>query len=373
MNNHPDTQDHASVPPEDRQLTLLDGAADKFQTIVPEIQTQKRVASDPTRPLEERLEAFEDVMESEVGDTTLSRARNVEREVGLRQIYLKFEGGNPSGTHKDRIAFTQVMDALRRGFEGVTMATCGNYGVAMSFAASVAGLRCVIYIPEAYHSKRVKEMERFGAEIIKAGSDYERAVVNSREHAAAHEIYDANPGSANTVLQLRAYGEIAYEIYDELRDAPAAVAIPVSNGTTLAGVYRGFVSLYRRGKTSRIPRFVAGSSFNKNPIVLAYRKNLPTCQDLKPEQIRETSVNEPLINWHSIDGDLALDALRETGGFAANASDKAMLGFSRLIREQEGLNVLPASTAGLIALMDRHRQTPLPGDRYVVVLTGRRG
>jgi len=106
MNDRPDHHNDAGVPPDDRQLTLLDGAADKFQTIVPEIQTQKRVASDPSRPLEERLEAFEDVMESEVGDTTLSRARNVEREVGLRQIYLKFEGGNPSGTHKDRIAFT---------------------------------------------------------------------------------------------------------------------------------------------------------------------------------------------------------------------------------------------------------------------------
>jgi threonine synthase len=174
------------------------------------------------------------------------------------------------------------------------------------------------------------------------------------------------------VLQLKAYGEIAYEIYDELRDAPAVVAVPVSNGTTLAGIHRGFLSLYRRGKTSRIPRIVAGSSHGKNPITRAFRKGLESCEDLEPARIRETAVNEPLINWHAIDGDLALDAIRGSGGWADDASDKSMLSWSRTLREREGLNVLPASTAGLMVLIERHKREALPGDRYVVVLTGRR-
>ena len=55
--------------------------------------------------------------------------------MGLRQIYLKFEGGNPSGTQKDRIAFAQAMDAMRRGFDAITVATCGNYGVAVALAS----------------------------------------------------------------------------------------------------------------------------------------------------------------------------------------------------------------------------------------------
>jgi threonine synthase len=157
-----------------------------------------------------------------------------------------------------------------------------------------------------------------------------------------------------------------------LRDAPAVVCAPVSNGTTLAGIYRGFLSLYRRGRTSRMPRIVAGSSFGKNPIVQAYLKKLPTCEDLPPDQIHETKINEPLINWRSIDGDYVLDAMRETGGWAANASDKSMTAFSRLIREKEGLHALPASTAGLIAMLERHKKEPFQNDRYVVVLTGRK-
>lgn len=354
-------------------FSLLDGATSYVPAIPPELETQKLVATDRDLPLEDRLEAFEDIMESEVGDTNLTRARNIEREVGLRQIFLKFEGGNPTGTQKDRIAFAQAMDALRRGYDSLAIATCGNYGVAVSLAASLAGLKCIIHIPETYHTKRIQEMQDFGAEIVRIPGDYENSVEASRGFAEEGEdVYDANPGGANTQLQFKAYGEIAYEIYDELRDAPAVVAIPASNGTTLAGIYKGFVSLYRRGKTSKLPRIVAGSSYGKNPIVQAYIKNLDHCEDLEPSRIKETTINEPLINWHSIDGDYALDAIRSTGGWAAYATDKSMTSFSRLIREREGLSVLPASTAGLIALLDKHAKEQLPSDRYVVILTGRK-
>jgi len=351
---------------------LLDGATAFEPAIAPELELQRHVAADHERSIEERLEAFEDIFDSEIGDTGLTRARNIEREVALRQIFLKFDGGNPTGTQKDRIAFAQAQDAMRRGFEGMTIATCGNYGAAVALAASLAGLKCVVFIPQDYHTKRIQEMTRNGADIVRVPGTYEDAVLVSKQHAEAEELYDANPGSANTALQLQAYGEIAKEIYDDLRDAPAVVAVPVSNGTTLAGIYRGFVSLYRRGKTSRVPRMVAGSSFGKNPIIQAYLKGAERCEDLSPDVIHETAVNEPLVNWHSADGNLALDAIHASGGWAAYATDRGMLTYARLIREREGLSVLPASTAGLIALLEHHRREPLPSDRYVVILTGRR-
>jgi threonine synthase len=350
----------------------LDGATAHQPAISLEMASATEIAKDISMPLEERLEAFDDVIDSEVGDTTFTRARNIEREVGLRQVYLKFEGGNPTGTQKDRIAFAQAADALRRGFDAVTVATCGNYGVAMSLAASLVGLKSFIYVPEGYHSRRLQEMLQQGAQIRREGTNYEHSVIASQQLAEAEEIYDANPGGPNTPIQLQAYSQIAFEIYDELRDAPQAVALPVSNGTTLAGVYKGFMSLYRRGKTSRIPRMVAGSSTGKNPILHAWQRNLETCEDLDPTSIRGTQVNEPLVNWHSIDGEAALEAIRSTDGWATNASDRKMAAFSKLIREREGFSILPASTAGLIALAERHSKVPLPNDRYVVVLTGKK-
>jgi threonine synthase len=351
---------------------ILDDAAPEPISARTELEAERRISADRSLPIEDRLEAYENIIDSEIGDTHLGRARNIERETSLRQLYLKFDGGNPTGTQKDRIAFAQAMDALRRGFDTVTAATCGNYGAAVALAASYAGLRSVIHIPSGYRSRRLDEMRSYGAEILTVEGDYERAVAVSKEHAVRHELYDANPGGANVSIQLLAYGEIAYEIYDELRDAPAAVAVPVSNGTTLAGIHRGFVSLYRRGKTSRMPRFVAGSSYRKNPIVQSCLKGTASCEDLEPSTIRETAVNEPLINWHSIDGDAALEAIRSTKGWASYASDRSMVEAGRKIRTTEGLSVLPAATAGLVALLEGHRLQTLPHDRYVVVITGRK-
>ena len=356
----------------DYPYNLIDGAAGVGVEPTTELEKLKSRILDKSIYIEERIEAYEDIMDSEVGDTSLVRARNTEREFSLRQIYLKFEGSNPTGTQKDRIAFTQCMDALRRGFDTITLATCGNYGVATALASTLAGIKCKIFIPENYHTKRVDEMKNYGADIIREGIDYETSVELSKETAKVNEWYDANPGGDNLNIQLKAYGEIAYEIYDELRDAPAVVSVPVSNGTLLAGIYRGFVSLYRRGKTSKIPRMVAGSSFRKNPVVQAFLLNKTTCEDLNPSSIKESIVNEPLINWHSIDGDQALDAIRKTNGWAGDATDKDLTQFAKLIRDKEGISVLPASTAGLVALLDFHKKNNLPNDRFVSVLTGRK-
>ena len=363
----PGLHDHSIVRDQ-----LLDGANSDGFAMSREALDLSTLVRDLSIPLPERIEAFEDIINLEIGDTSFTRARNLERETGLRQLFLKFEGGNPSGTQKDRIAFAQCLDALRRGYESITVATCGNYGAALALAARMAGLECRILIPEAYHTERVKDMMEEDAQLVRWPGTYEEAVRKSQAEAKRLDIYDANPGGANTSLQLAAYAEIANEIYDYLRDAPKIVAVPVSNGTLLAGIHRGFRTLYKRGKTSRIPLMVAGSSFQKNPIVRAFQLNLPHCEDLDPEKIRETKVNEPLINWHAFDGEDALWSVRESKGWADGVTDTVLVQTARLLREKEGLSVLPASGAGLVALLKAHSTQALEGDRYVAILTGRR-
>lgn len=105
-NKNPETPEKGKQTALEQQLAfpnnigffLLDEANPQLPTIELELEAQKRIAADKSSPLEQRLEAFEDIVDSEIGDTSLTRARNIEREVGLRQIFLKFEGGNPTGT-----------------------------------------------------------------------------------------------------------------------------------------------------------------------------------------------------------------------------------------------------------------------------------
>lgn len=350
---------------------LLDGVKSPVIKETTEVKNLSAVVKDDTLTMIERIEAFEDIIDIEVGDTNLTRARTLERDYDIRQLYIKYEGNNPSGTQKDRIAFAQVLDALRRGFNEIALATCGNYGVACAYAANLAGLTCKVFMPETYHSERTSEIESLGAELIRLEGTYEEVVVASGQLAEQNEWYDANPGGANTSMQITAYSEIAYEIYDQLRDAPKFLACPVSNGTVLAGIYRGFVSLYKRGKTSRIPIFVAGSSANKNPIISSHLKGLDFCEDIDPRKIKETLINEALINWHSFDGDEALRALRETSGFASHVTDRQLKEMSTYLHKKEGMRILPSSCAGLIALMDVHKKNRLINDRFVAVITAK--
>src|SRR5210317_665546 len=189
---------------DDKPFNLIDGATGEAIAVAREVNQQRKISANPELPLEERLEAYEDIFDSEVGDTTLVRARNIEREVGFRQIYLKFEGGNPTGTQKDRIAFAQAMDALRREYDTITVATCGNYGVAIALAAGFAGVSSRIYIPENYHANRIKEMTELGADIVRIKGDYEHSVEASAEEAHTHDFYDANPGGDNMLTQMKA-------------------------------------------------------------------------------------------------------------------------------------------------------------------------
>lgn len=352
-------------------LNILDGVKSADIKISRETGSLSEMVKDPKLSLVDRIESLEDIISLEIGDTSLKRARNLERELDIRQLYIKYEGENPSGTQKDRIAFAQVRDALRRSYDTISLATCGNYGVAVAYSAFLAGLNCKIFIPESYHTERIKEMERFEAEIIRLPGTYEDTVSESSRIALQNEWYDSNPGGVNTSLQINAYAEIANEIYDQLRDAPKYIAAPVSNGTLLAGIYRGFVSLYKRGRTSRIPRFVAGSAAHKNPIIVSFRSGHEYCQDIDPKMIRETAINEPLINWHSFDGNEALYAIRQSGGEAHHISDKKMKEMSVFLHKKEGYRILPASTSGLIAMLQMHEKEALINDRYVAVLTGK--
>ncbi len=352
-------------------MNILDGVKTAEIKITKEVNNLSEIVKDQSLSIVDRIEAFEDIVSLEIGDTSLNRAKNLEREMDIRQLYIKYEGENPTGTQKDRIAFAQVHDAFRRNYDVISLATCGNYGVAVAFAAYLAGIHCKIFIPETYHTERIKEMEVFEAEIIRLPGTYEDTVSESSRLAQQNEWYDANPGGANTPLQISAYAEIANEIYDQLRDAPKYLAAPVSNGTLLAGIYRGFVSLYKRGKTSRIPIFIAGSAAHKNPIITSFKAGLDTCKDIDPKLIKETLINEPLINWHSFDGDEALYALRQSGGEAHHISDKKMKDMSIFLHKKEGYRILPASTSGLIALLERHKDKDLINDRFVAILTGK--
>lgn len=312
-------------------------------------------------------------MLAEATQTLFSRGRNLETELGVRALYLKFEGSNPTGTQKDRIARLCYQDAHEKGYSTITLATCGNFGASLTWACSHNGIRPAVFVPSDYHTPRIVEMEQRGARIIRVPGAYEDAVAASQQAAHDYGWYDANPGSDHQWEIARlGYGRIADEIVEALGGrVPDSVAVAVGNGTTLAAIHDGFARLARERGDARIPRMVAASTPRGNPIIKSWKNGSRACTDLKPEEVRETEVNEPLVNWHSFDGQRALDAIWQSDGFAVYASDAAMRRATALTRSLEGITVMTASTAALVGLAKGRKEGRLADGIHVAVLTGR--
>ena len=309
-----------------------------------------------------------------LGSTTFIESRNLSHLVGCERLFLKFEGGNPTGTQKDRIALAIVENARSQGAKAVCAASCGNFGAALAWAARIVDVPAHIYIPEGYHlpKDRLKRIQDARAELHFLPGQYEDLVELSSKDALEKGWYNANPGTPGVKeISLEAYEEIAFEIYRDIRRAPNYLFCPVGNGTTFAGIYLGFKKLYDTGKISTVPRMVATSTRRGNPIVKSFKMNSRVIADLSREEVKETDINEPLTNWHSYDGQEALDAIYESNGFADYASESKMMEFSKWLRLEEGLHVLPASASTLAVMSDLADDKVVVKGSFVAILTGR--
>ena len=309
-----------------------------------------------------------------IGDTLFTRLKNMEKLLDFSKFYVKFEAGNPTGTMKDRAGYATLNHAKENEFETIAVASCGNFGASIVKLSKIFEITPHVYIPESFHSPRIAEMEKMGGIIHRAPGTYEDLVDLCAVEAEEQGWYNGNPGiEDNSRVCYEAYERIAYEIFDELEYAPDAVSVSVGNGTCFTGVFRGFRNMFRKGETDKVPVMIAASTIGGNPIISSFNAGKRKIKDLKPESISETVVNEPILNWKSLDGQDALDALWESEGYASAVSDEFMVTFSDLLMREEGLSVLPASAASVAAMSEYVKERSTPKDKcFVSVLTSRK-
>lgn len=305
-----------------------------------------------------------------IGNTPLIRAKSLEKILGFKKIFLKNEGFNPTKTYKDRHALMQVLLAKDKGYKTITVGTCGNYGVAIARYATEFELDATVYVPKKYSNSRLDELKSFGAGLIKETGEYEDIVRLSIESAKKNNWYDANNG-ANLTSSLDSCAFISKEIVSELGEIDT-LSVPVGNGTLLSGIHRGFQDLKRKDVILKMPHIIGSSTHNSNAVIESFRKNQKKVQDLNPNHLKLTDVNEPLIAFHCFGGQLALDAIYNTKGYATGFTDEKMIEYKNLILEAEGIDTLPASASALGGLVEFQKINGLKEGEgiNVVVLTG---
>jgi len=300
--------------------------------------------------------------------TPLLHAKNLEKIIG-NKIFLKWEGNNITHTHKDRAAIYHIQEAVRNGYRNIAVATCGNFGVSLAYFSQFFDLSLTVFIPKRYTNSRVKEILQYGAKIIYVNGSYEDAIIKCNEYTSEREIYNANPG-LNSLPSIQGYKEISFEIVKQLGKTPYIVVVPVGNGTTLTGIYQGFLDMYREGMISFIPKMIGTTTILGNQVFESWRRGRNSLIKLSPNQIKETEYNEPLVSYISFDGESALRAIRESKGYLYGFTDEDMIYASKLIKYFEGATALPASASTLLGALrfiednsDRHGE-------IVLIITG---
>lgn len=290
------------------------------------------------------------------GNTPLIPMPRLARELGADEIYVKYEGLNPTGSFKDRGMTAAVSEALGRGAETVICASTGNTAASAAAYASRAGMRAVVLIPEGkVAAGKLAGAIAYGADVIQIEGSFDDALT------MVVEITKKTPlALVNSINPFRIEGQKsgAFEICDVLGDAPDWHCLPVGNAGNITAYWAGYKQ-YAKLKGLKLPQILGVQAAGSAPLVLGH-----------PVENPETVATAIRIGKPAR-GEQALQAAEESGGRIIAQSDENILAAQRLLAS-EGVWVEPASAAGLAGLkaeIEAGNFDP-KGQKIVIVCTG---
>lgn len=291
------------------------------------------------------------------GGTPLVRSRALERELGLGALWFKLESANPTGSFKDRGMVLAAAKAVEDGAEAVICASTGNTSASMAAYAARYGLRACVVVPEGrVASGKLAQAVAHGAEIVTLDGSFDDALRVVRELA---ERYPA--ALLNSVNPHRIEGQktAAFEIVDELGEAPDLLCVPVGNAGNITAYWAGFAEYRRLERSGRRPRMWGFQAEGAAPLV----RGAPVAE---PETFATAiRIGDP-ASWRG-----AIAARDESGGSITAVSDDAIREAYRRLARDEGVFGEPASAACVAGLIERRRAgVPLDGLAAVCVITG---
>jgi len=291
------------------------------------------------------------------GDTPLIPIPRMAQELGGGfELYVKFEGLNPTGSFKDRGMTVAIGEAAGHGARAVICASTGNTAASAAAYAARAGLRAIVLIPQGkVATGKLAGAVAYGAQVIQIDGSFDDALSMVVEISQKHPISLVN--SLNP-YRLEGQKTAAFEICDTLGSAPDLLCLPVGNAGNISAYWMGFRQ-YDQVKGSGLPRLLGVQAAGAAPLVLGHPVNQP-----------ETVATAIRIG-RPARGEQALQAAEESGGCIVAVSDDEILAMQRRLAG-EGLWVEPASAAGLAGLESEAQagRLSLSGLRVVAVCTG---
>ncbi|MEO5510022.1 MAG: threonine synthase [Longimicrobiales bacterium] len=291
------------------------------------------------------------------GDTPLLPSASLAAWVGVSELYLKFEGANPTGSFKDRGMVLAVAKAAEAGARAILCASTGNTAASAAAYAAAAGLQAVVLLPEGkVAAGKLAQAVIYGASVITVRGNFDDALNVARDAGAAPDV-----SLVNSVNPFRIEGQTtsAYEICDALGDAPTVLALPVGNGGNITAYWLGFRRAVERHGVRSLPRIIGAQAEGAAPFVHGHPIESP---ETVASAIR---IGNP-ATWQP-----ALDAAHDSGGLIGAVSDSEILDAWKTIARLSGTFCEPASAASVAMLRKCVADGAVARDtQCVCVLTG---
>jgi threonine synthase len=292
------------------------------------------------------------------GNTPLIRATRLANQIapGI-DLYLKFEGMNPTGSFKDRGMTMAISKAVESGTKAVICASTGNTSASAAAYGARAGLAVYVLIPAGKIAMgKLSQAMMHQATVIQIEGNFDQALTIVKELSVTHGIE-----LVNSINPYRIEGQktAAMEVCDQLGDAPTVHVLPVGNAGNITAYWKGYREYRAANQSTRLPRMVGFQAAGAAPIVLGHIVENP---QTVASAIR---IGNP-ASWEA-----ALNAVMESAGAIDSVTDEEILLAYRVVAATEGVFCEPASAASVAGVMKLSKQGGLrEGETVVCTLTG---
>ncbi len=292
------------------------------------------------------------------GNTPLIKAARLAGKIapGI-ELYVKFEGANPTGSFKDRGMTMAISKAREAGARAVICASTGNTSASAAAYGARAGLAVYVLIPAGKIALgKLSQAMMHQATVIQIEGNFDQALAIVKDLAATHKIE-----LVNSINPFRIEGQktAAFEVCDQLGAAPTLHVLPVGNAGNITAYWRGYKEYHAAGQIQRRPRMMGFQAAGAAPIVLGH-----VVED--PQTVATAiRIGNP-ASWQS-----ALEAVQESSGKIDMVTDKEILHAYSMVAAEEGVFCEPASAASVAGVIKLREQGTLKeGDTVVCTLTG---
>jgi threonine synthase len=290
------------------------------------------------------------------GSTPLVRAHVLSAELDC-EVWLKVEGANPTGSFKDRGMTVAVSVSAGEGAQAVVCASTGNTSASAAAYASRAGLKPIVLLPAGrIAAGKLAQAIVHGAQVVQVEGNFDDCLRLARALADSYPV-----ALVNSVNPVRIEGQktAAFEVVDDLGDAPDLHVLPVGNGGNISAYWRGYVQYAEAGNATRRPRMWAFQAAGAAPLVLGH----PVAD---PETVATAiRIGDPASTT------LAVAAKEESGGRFGAVTDQEILAAQGFLAAREGVFVEPASAAGVAGMRAAAQRGEIDaGQQIVITVTG---